>query len=288
MLRRAATLLVRYGRSSAALDAFARGFVRNVYARWPGWGAPKGVIDYRPSFANDIAKDKRRPYDACELGRSWLALLDVVAGDGALAGVETMRYDVTDIGRQVLSDLAVGAYVRIRSAFAERNSTALHASARLLLQLITDLDALLGTSEHFLFGAWLARARSWAATAEEERAYDFNAVNLVTLWGPQGEWTDYAGKQWAGLVGEYYYKRWSVFVEHLLIGEQAGWAFKEDRFFLDALNPYERSFQRNHPRFPTTPSGDLFRVTDLVRQSYFGKDRVFASLCGLASADLPN
>jgi hypothetical protein len=24
----------------------------------------------------------------------------------------------------------------------------------------------------------------------------------VTLWGPQGEWTDYAGKHWAGLVGE--------------------------------------------------------------------------------------
>jgi hypothetical protein len=108
----------RYGRSSAALDTFARAYTRNVYARWPGWGAPypsalptatrrlpptrvafrppspalrqaalrtrlsarcghcrrvgfapsvgvggrrKGVIDYRPSFVNDIAKDKRRP-----------------------------------------------------------------------------------------------------------------------------------------------------------------------------------------------------------------------------------
>ena len=105
-----------------------------------------------------------------------------------------------------------GRYVRIRSAFVERNATALHSFSSLLLQarltslcgppspharprsdtcmfcaarvmphafqLIADMDTLLGTSEHFLFGKWIARARSWAATADEESAYDFNAVRV--------------------------------------------------------------------------------------------------------------
>ncbi len=42
--------------------------------------------------------------------------------------------------------------------------------------------------------------------------------------------------------------------------------------------------RRNHPRFATEPSGDLFRVADLIKQTYFGHGSVFAQHCSLASA----
>jgi hypothetical protein len=32
----------------------------------------------------------------------------------------------------------------------------------------------------------------------------------ITLWGPDGNILDYASKQWAGLVGDYYASRWQV------------------------------------------------------------------------------
>ena len=47
-------------------------------------------------------------------------------------------------------------------------------------------------------------ARAWGQTAEEKNLMEFNARNLVTLWGPRGEIADYASKQWSGLIADYY------------------------------------------------------------------------------------
>lgn len=33
---------------------------------------------------------------------------------------------------------------------------------------------------------------------QEDKLYEYNARNQITLWGPKGEITDYANKQWAG------------------------------------------------------------------------------------------
>ncbi len=46
--------------------------------------------------------------------------------------------------------------------------------------------------------------------------YDYDARNLITLWGPDGEINDYASKQWGGLVGGYDEPRWEIFVGYLM------------------------------------------------------------------------
>lgn len=45
---------------------------------------------------------------------------------------------------------------------------------------------------------------------------EFNARNQVTLWGPTGQINDYAAKHWQGLMGDYYGRRWKLFVSYLL------------------------------------------------------------------------
>ena len=45
---------------------------------------------------------------------------------------------------------------------------------------------------------------------QDAALYEFNARNQLTLWGPDGQIMDYAGKQWAGLVADYYIPRWQV------------------------------------------------------------------------------
>jgi alpha-N-acetylglucosaminidase len=55
-----------------------------------------------------------------------------------------------------------------------------------------------------LLRRWIEMARAWGQTAEEKNLMEFNARNLVTLWGPRGEIADYASKQWSGLIADYY------------------------------------------------------------------------------------
>ncbi len=41
--------------------------------------------------------------------------------------------------------------------------------------------------EWLLLGRWIGMARAWGATAAEKAHLEFNARNVLTLWGPNGE-----------------------------------------------------------------------------------------------------
>lgn len=79
-------------------------------------------------------------------------------------------------------------------------SSELQPIASAMTQLLKDLDALLGTNVNYLLGRWLQRAQNLSTTPTEAANYRFNALNQITLWGPEGEINDYAAKHWSGLV----------------------------------------------------------------------------------------
>lgn len=56
-----------------------------------------------------------------------------------------------------------------------------------MVELLLDMDTLLASDEHFLLGPWIAAAQSWATNAQEKQLLWFNALNQITLWGPDGE-----------------------------------------------------------------------------------------------------
>ena len=47
---------------------------------------------------------------------------------------------------------------------------------------------------------------------QEKQQFVYNMLNQLTLWGPHANIVDYAAKQWAGLMKDYYRARWSVFI----------------------------------------------------------------------------
>ena len=53
-----------------------------------------------------------------------------------------------------------------------------------LVDLLGDLDQLLGTCEQFLLGRMLADAIAHGKTAADRQLFEFNARNQITLWGP--------------------------------------------------------------------------------------------------------
>lgn len=116
------------------------------------------------------------------------------------------------------------------NTFNSLESTASHVSStgQLLIDLLHDLDTLLATNETYLLSTWIEDARQWAHGNVSYASYlEYNARNQLTLWGPDGENLDYASKQWAGLVEEYYVTRWQTFVSYLAQLKKTGVAYNQ-------------------------------------------------------------
>ena len=130
-----------------------------------------------------------------------------------LGDLETSRYDMADLCRQVLSDRARRQLPRVREAFETRNAAAFDKEAEAYLQLIRETAAVLATSEHFLLGRYLEGAESKGGKNAEARWQMRNALlQLITTWTPTGGiLNDYAHRQLSELMSQYYLKRWEAF-----------------------------------------------------------------------------
>ncbi|KAI0636817.1 alpha-N-acetylglucosaminidase [Trametes polyzona] len=193
----------------------------------------KGIYELAPALTGLTNRTGHHPtaipYDTDASVLSALQLLlKAKAQHRALSMVPEFAYDVVDVARQLLSNRFINLYNALVQTYNAQNATAhtVSAAGQPLLALLSDLDELLYTNEHFLLSAWIADARKWAHGSPSYGAYlEYNARNQVTLWGPDGEINDYASKAWAGLVGTYYVRRWEAFVDYLVETKQTGEAY---------------------------------------------------------------
>jgi alpha-N-acetylglucosaminidase len=129
------------------------------------------------------------------------------------------QYDMTDITRQVMSNSFIDIYTSLISAYispSPSNAT-LASIGKNLTTLLNTLDSVLLTNPAFSLSTWLSAARSQASNPNSKIAdfYEYEARNQITLWGPNGEISDYASKSWGGLVKGYYLPRWEIFLAYL-------------------------------------------------------------------------
>ena len=129
------------------------------------------------------------------------------------------QFDLTDVHRQVLVDIFSDAHSMLASRFATGSSTnnvtaSVIALVNLCQNIMQDLDTALGANINFLLGSWIADAQQWGnndPNPDHLNLYLFNARNQLTLWGPPtAVLDDYAAKDWANLVGDYYQPRWMI------------------------------------------------------------------------------
>jgi len=230
-------------------------------------GVTKSMIDLRPAL--QMNRTGWQPtvlhYDPADLVTAWEYLIDI---QDELTGVETYLTDLVEVTRQVLSNLFITSQASVTQAYL-KNATydQLFQNVQQLMDLILDVDQVLATSEHFLLGNWLESAKSWATNDDEKTLYEYNARNQVTLWGPNGEISDYASKQWAGLVSDYYYGRWTVFTNALLNARATGVPFNSQKYSDDCL-AFEESWNTQQNTFPTQPIGDTLQVVNDLYSKY--------------------
>ena len=161
-------------------------------------------------------------------------LLQAGNNSSELHNIPEYRYDIVSLTRQFLSNRFNDYYLDLTNQFNSSTTSAqdIRSSGSTLIRLLGDLDSLLHTDENFLLSTWIADARQWAGTGQESNtsylAYlEYNARNQLTLWGPDGQINDYASKQWAGLVGGYYTKRWEMFIDYLASLKENGQPYND-------------------------------------------------------------
>ena len=160
---------------------------------------------------------------------------DVAAAERAMASAAAPRsanqnylHDLTDLRRQVRADRGRLTFDSIKAAAARADTAALAHHSAAFLQLILEQDSLLSTRPEFDVATWIAAARR---SAEIHHSYpdlnEWNARTLITTWGNReaanrGGLHDYGNKEWAGLLREFYYPRWELWLRELNAAVAAG------------------------------------------------------------------
>lgn len=102
-----------------------------------------------------------------------------------LSAVASYRFDVVDLGREVLAANFSAGFSAYSAAFQRGDKVVVHALAAQLLATIDDYDTLLSSDDNFLVGRWISWARAWGGDDAAKASLELNARNQLTV----GDWT---------------------------------------------------------------------------------------------------
>jgi alpha-N-acetylglucosaminidase len=248
----------RYGSANDQAASAWRGLLATVY------GAPSGsrsIIDRVPTVKRGQSVV---PYNNARLAEAWGALLQ--ASD-QLGNVDTYRYDLVNVNRQLLSNYATVLHHELVQAWESQDLDALEKASESFLQLIRDLDQLLATRREFLLGRCLEDAKRWGTKPSEEAQFEWNARRVLTLWGEGPMIDDYARKDWSGMLDGYYGKRWSLYLAQLARSLRENEPLDGDAFG-KTLREWMVQWSDSRETYPTETRGDSVAVSKALWQKY--------------------
>ena len=171
-------------------------------------------------------------YDNATLIRAWKDLL------AASSDRDTYRFDIVNIGTQVLGNHFAGFRDELTAAYRAGDIVAAEMIGRKMLELIDDMDALAACEPQLRLDRWLDDATACASCPEEEAYYRRNARTLITIWGKETSIRDYATRLWSGLLDSYYKPRWEMYIDEILSCIKDGREYDEKSFF-EKLTEFE-------------------------------------------------
>ncbi len=178
-------------------------------------------------------------------------------------GCNNFEYDLVDIVRQAVAEKGRLVYPIMIDAFKAGEKDIFKAASDRFLELILLQDKLLSTRAEFRVGNWISKARSLGATAEEKDLYEWNARVQITTWGNRtaaenGGLRDYAHKEWNGLLKDFYYMRWKVWIDQKLAELNGAEPEKIDFYALE--EPW--TLQKNY--YPAEAEDDVIETAKEV------------------------
>ncbi|WP_411104581.1 alpha-N-acetylglucosaminidase [Streptomyces sp. cmx-4-9] len=183
-----------------------------------------------------------------------------------LRGSSAYRFDLVDTARQALANHSRVLLPQIRAAYEAKDLARFRALTAQWHDGERQLDALTGSDPNFLLGRWLKAARSAGADRAEQDRYEYDARSVLSVWGGRstsegGFLHDYANREWNGLVGELYARRWRAYfdsLEEALVHRAAPRAIDWYAF--------EEEWARRTTRHPAEPVGDSYALAARIAE----------------------
>lgn len=276
----------RYGlaQNNADVDRAWRLLVGSAYSQdvsvQDGTGVP-----HLPGHSSQFGDDRRTPSKIlCDQHTAWGALIS--AASAVEPDLETFRYDLVNLGREVLAQLSTPASMNYSDALSAKkpDETRLRETGTFYVDLLRDVDTLVGSEPAFLLGPWIAMARALANGTDCDNAWDidncadfleWNARVQLTTWNPTpkdaakipGGPIDYASKHWNGLIKDYYAARAALLLDAATDAAKAGKPLADEtRDRVEAKLAYEWTTARN--AYPAEPKGDAVAISKQMREKY--------------------
>ncbi len=257
----------RYGKNNELASNAWHILLNTVYCSGLTEGGPESIIVARPTLKKSIDRVLTKlDYDPKELFKAWNLLTQ--AAD-SLKQSDGYQYDLVDVTRQVLANYATPLQQKMASAYNGHNKEQFKKYSTELLQLMDDMDDLLSTRKDFLLGKWINEARANGITEKEKNLYEFNARDIVTLWGDkESGLSEYSNRQWAGLIKGYYKQRWVMFFKQMDKALETGTAF-DAKNFNKQVKDWEWQWVNSHDNaYPDLTKGDAVGVSKRLFEKY--------------------
>jgi alpha-N-acetylglucosaminidase len=232
----------------------------------------ESIVTGRPTFDSTTVWTRTKlNYDPKDFIQAWDYMIDA---SGKCSNSDGFQYDVVDVTRQVLANYALVVHKKFVNAYRDKDAVAFKKYSNEFLQIIADMDALLGTRKDFLLGQWIADARSFGNNEEEKALYERNAKDLITLWGDANSpLHEYSCRQWSGLLNDFYKARWELFFKSVNESLSSGKPFDADAFG-KYISSWEWKWVNERKDYPVKPNGNSIDQSIALYKKYVSKIKV--------------
>ncbi|HEY9167039.1 MAG TPA: alpha-N-acetylglucosaminidase [Candidatus Kryptonia bacterium] len=193
------------------------------------------------------------------------AAQDLLDCSNQLRGVDSYQYDLVSVTRQYISNLAHGYYAKCMKAYESKDVANFTKYSKMFLDVISDLDTLLGTRKEYLLGSWIESARELGRNVGEEDLFELNARTLITVWGDSAAAQtlhDYSFREWSGMLRGFYGPRWKLFFESLQSGLE-GQPVHPINYY-----SWEDKWCHGTEKYDSKPAGDPVEVSARMLAKY--------------------
>jgi alpha-N-acetylglucosaminidase len=257
----------RYGHTSPQLEQAWTSLQAGVFGvrywdtRW--WKSRAGAYLLFKRPTPDITSFDKHPGDMAQL-RAGIEQLLAVAPQYADAPL--FRHDLVDFTRHYALERLDQVLQQAVQAYQGGDATKGDALAGQVTALAQSIDTLLAAQPESL-ARWQQQAAAYGDDAETSAYYVRNARAQVTVWGGEGNLSDYASKAWSGMVAGYYLPRWQQLFAALRATSAQGVAFDEPVFHAQ-VKQWELAWvaRTDAPAVPVPPADVVASAKALMQQ----------------------
>ncbi|HWA82135.1 MAG TPA: alpha-N-acetylglucosaminidase TIM-barrel domain-containing protein [Fimbriimonadaceae bacterium] len=123
--------------------------------------------------------------------------------------------DLVDVCKTYLGGIADRESYLANASFAGGDAETYGMLKRAFFQTLGEIDQVMACRPEHRLSTWIDEAKAWGTTPEEKLLMERNARLQITAWDGKGVLTDYANKEWAGLVSDLIVRRWQKYFSDL-------------------------------------------------------------------------